>query len=116
MNGPRVPVVRRRVPRAETALLHATALLLVLLANASPAASRDRGQELYGALCANCHGERGAPVWPGTPDFKRSAALMKPDAQLLAVIRRGKGVMPAYAGVIKDRELPDLLAYLRTMN
>ena len=116
MSDRRTSAVRRRLPTAGTMALHAAALLLVLLANTSPAASRDRGQELYGALCANCHGERGAPVWPGTPDFKRSAALMKPDAQLLAVIRRGKGVMPAYAGVIKDRELPDLLAYLRTMN
>ncbi len=92
------------------------ACLLALLAGQAHAANPDRGQQLYGTYCANCHGDRGTPIWPGTPDFKRSASLMRPDGQLLAVIRRGKGVMPAYAGVIREREMLDLLAFLRTLN
>lgn len=97
-------------------------LALVVLAlgaangNTALAASIDRGQQLYTSYCASCHGQNGTPVWPGTPDFKRSTSLIRPDAQLMAVIRQGKGAMPAYVGIIKERELLDLVAYLRTMN
>ncbi len=80
------------------------------------AASIDRGQKLYGAYCANCHGPNGTPVWPGTPDFKRSNSLVRPDSHLAAVIRQGRGAMPAYLGIIKEREMLDLIAYMRTMN
>lgn len=80
------------------------------------AASPDRGQGLYTRHCAHCHGETGKPVWPGTPDFRRTAVLLRPDAQLMAAIRRGKGVMPAYDGMLRERELFDLVAYLRTLN
>lgn len=84
----------------------------------SPARAADpgRGQQVYTTHCAFCHGETGRPVWPGTPDFKRTPVLMKPDAQLVATIRGGRGAMPAYAGVIRDRDLPDLVAYLRTLH
>lgn len=88
----------------------------VALVDAVPAASIQRGQQLYASYCANCHGQNGTPVWPGTPDFKRSTSLLRPDAQLMSVIRQGKGAMPAYVGIIKERELLDLVAYLRTMN
>jgi cytochrome c6 len=80
------------------------------------AASIDRGQQLYGAFCANCHGQNGSPIWPGTPDFKRSTSLVRSNSQLLTVIRQGRGAMPAYLGIIKEREMLDLIAYLRTMN
>ena len=98
--------------RSRVVVLAISSLLVV----AAQAASIDRGQQLYASYCANCHGQNGTPVWPGTPDFKRSTSLMRPDAQLMAVIRQGKGAMPAYVGIIKERELLDLVAYLRTMN
>lgn len=97
-------------------------LLLGLLAGvwlvgpAAHAASPDRGQQIYTSYCASCHGPGGTPVWPGAPDFKRAGSLMRPDGQLAALIRQGKGAMPAYLGIIKDREMLDLIAYLRTLN
>ena len=66
--------------------------------------------------CAMCHGPRGEPVWPGAPDFRRPGSLMKTDAQLLGLLRQGRGVMPAYLGVLRDREMYDLVAHLRTLN
>jgi cytochrome c6 len=96
--------------------------LLGLLAGASLvgppayAASPDRGQQIYASYCASCHGSGGTPVWPGAPDFKRAGSLMRPDGQLVALIRQGRGAMPAYLGIIKDREMLDLIAYLRTLN
>jgi mono/diheme cytochrome c family protein len=40
---------------------------------------------------------------------------MQPDAVLAASIRRGRFAMPAYAGVLGDREIFDVIAYLRTL-
>jgi len=91
-------------------------LALALAAAIAHAADPGRGQQVYAMHCATCHGENGHPVWPGTPDFKRTTVLLKPEAQLVAAIRRGRGAMPAYAGVIRDRDMPDLMAYLRTLN
>jgi len=104
-------------PRAPTRWLWLLGVLTAwLIGGPAGAASLDRGRQLYTSHCANCHGERGTPVWPGTPDFKHTTTLLRPDAQLIAVIRRGKGVMPAYAGILRDSELADLVAYLRTLN
>jgi cytochrome c6 len=94
----------------------AAACAALLVAAPARAASIDRGQQLYSAYCANCHGQNGTPIWPGTPDFKRSTSLVRSNSQLLAVIRQGKGAMPAYLGIIKEREMLDVIAYLRTMN
>jgi cytochrome c6 len=52
---------------------------------------------------------------PGAPDFRRMDALMRPDLQLLASIRNGKGTMPGFFGVLRDREILDVVAYLRTL-
>lgn len=107
-----------RTPRAAWRRVARLGLLAAatLAGPAADAASPDRGQQIYTSYCASCHGAGGTPVWPGTPDFKRTGSLMRPDAQLAAVIRQGKGAMPAYLGIIRDRDLPDLIAYLRTLN
>lgn len=104
--------------RPRSRMVHCIVALAIGVAfvSVAPAASIQRGQQLYASYCATCHGQNGTPVWPGTPDFKRSTSLLRPDAQLVAVIRQGKGAMPAYVGIIKERELLDLVAYLRTMN
>jgi cytochrome c6 len=100
--------------RATWRLLCVAAFAMVCAA--ASAASPDRGQDLYAKHCAHCHGATGRAVFPGTPDFKRTPVLLRPDAQLIASIRRGKGVMPAYDGLLRERELLDLVAYLRTLN
>lgn len=85
-----------------------------LLPGAAMAANPTRGAELYAAHCANCHGAAGRPVLPGAPDLSRPTALLKPDLSLLASIRSGKGGMPGYAGLLRDRDILDLVSHLRT--
>ena len=53
---------------------------------------------------------------PGAPNFRRMESLMRPDMQLLAAIRNGKGAMPAYFGVLREREILDVIAFMRTLN
>lgn len=79
------------------------------------AADSLRGADLYRQHCVSCHGERGRPVLPGAPDFSNPTALLKPDPQLLASIRKGRGAMPGYAAQLRDREILDVVSYLRTI-
>lgn len=92
-------------------------LSLSLLLAAAPARAADpsNGGALYQRLCAQCHGTRGQPVLPVAPDFSVPTALLQPDPALLGVIRDGRGAMPAYQGQLREREMLDLIAHLRTL-
>lgn len=93
----------------------ALALLPGLLAAAAAhAGDPQQGAQLYRQHCAVCHGPAGRPALPGTPDLSRPAALLQPDLTLLARIRAGRGAMPAYQGVLRDREILDIVAHLRS--
>ena len=107
---PKLALFRRFFPTAGT--------LALVVAAALPAAAADiqQGERLYGQHCAACHGPRGTPVMPGATDFRRFDSLMRPDAQLLQSVRGGKGAMPGYLGILKDREVLDVIAFLRTLS
>lgn len=79
------------------------------------AADINKGGQLYGLHCANCHGASGVPVMGGAPNFQRSEKLLQPDTLLLAAIRGGKNAMPAYVGILRDQEIIDVIAHLRTL-
>jgi mono/diheme cytochrome c family protein len=99
-------------------MIGARAWLAFGLAAATPcAAAADviAGQRLYVLHCASCHGQDGRALMPNAPSFERGERLMQPDAVLAASIRRGRFAMPAYAGVLGDREIFDVIAYLRTL-
>lgn len=89
---------------------------LALLAGSAAAADVQRGGAIYSSHCAACHGTNGTPVIPGAPNFRRMEGLMRPDMQLMTAIRSGKGAMPGYFGVLRDREILDVVAYLRTLS
>jgi cytochrome c6 len=91
-------------------------IALAVLATGAQAADIAKGAQAYATHCAMCHGANGTPVMPGTPNFRRLESLMRPDMQLLTAIRTGKGAMPAYFGVLRDREILDVIAYLRTLS
>lgn len=90
--------------------------LLAFCGAGAQAADIGKGGTLYATHCAACHGANGNPVMPGAPNFRRLESLMKPDMQLLTTIRNGKGTMPGYFGVLRDREILDVVAYLRTLS
>ena len=79
------------------------------------AADVSQGAQLYAMHCTSCHGRSGVPVMPGSPNFARSEGLMRPDLALVASIRTGKNAMPGYVGILKDREILDVIAYIRTL-
>ena len=91
------------------------ALALSLSGTAVLAADVIQGADLYRQHCAACHGHNGRPQFVGAPDFSRPTALLKSDMTLLQSIRAGKGAMPAYQGLLRDRDLLDIVADLRTL-
>ena len=93
----------------------AVAAALALVAIQAWAGDPMRGAELFRAHCSGCHGPNGRPVLPAAPDFTHPMALLKPDLALLATVRSGRGAMPAYAGVLRDRDILDIISHLRTL-
>jgi len=79
------------------------------------AADPKHGGEIYNKQCVNCHGERGRPNMPGVPNFARGERLMQSDIDLIKSIGRGKGMMPSYQGLLSERDITDVIAYLRTL-
>ncbi|MFO1327720.1 MAG: cytochrome c [Rubrivivax sp.] len=91
--------------------LAAAALLCGLPALASDPL---RGSDLWSVHCQNCHGARGRPALPAAPDLSQPQSLFKPDLMLLASIRNGRGAMPAFQGLLRDRDILDIVAHMRT--
>lgn len=91
-------------------------LTLLLACAAAQGADVNKGRQLYAANCAICHGQTGAAVMPGAPSFNRGDGLLRPDMSLLAAIRAGKNAMPAFQGMLADRDIMDVIAYLRTLH
>lgn len=79
------------------------------------AADSIKGTKLYNERCANCHGSGGKPNMPGVPDFSRNQGLMQGDLTLVKTISVGKGMMPAFQGLLTQQEIFDVVAYLRTL-
>lgn len=79
------------------------------------AADPDAGARTYRQHCAHCHGPGGRPVLPSAPDLTQPTALLKPDLTLLGLVKAGRGTMPAYAGLLREREILDVVAFLRTL-
>jgi mono/diheme cytochrome c family protein len=80
------------------------------------AADTIKGGEVYAEHCASCHGASGMSVMPNAPNFAQNESLMQPDPSLLTSIRNGKNAMPAYQGILSDRDILDVIVYLRTLN
>ena len=93
-----------------------------------------RGQLVYAEYCATCHGEKleGQPNWqsrlpngrlPAPPHDESGHTWHHPDDHLFEVTKYGlKNIappdyqtdMPAYEGVLTDRQIWDVLAYIKS--
>jgi cytochrome c6 len=92
-------------------------LVAALLWVALPAGAADmvNGQKIYAQHCKVCHGDRGVPVMPQAPAFSRGERLMQPDLMLLTSIRAGRNAMPGFMGLLSDREILDVISFLRVL-
>ncbi len=91
-------------------------LLSAAIGSATHAADTNNGGGLYAKHCIACHGGPGVGAAPGSPSFQHGQGLARADLTLMQVVRRGKNAMPAYQGVLTNRELLDVIAYMRTLH
>jgi mono/diheme cytochrome c family protein len=112
-------VVFKRIVGAVQLLAAGFALATVVLlftrqppttSGATPAA--DPGAGIFADRCASCHGANGdggtAPVLTGV------VATRYPDVEdQVALVRAGKGAMPAFASSLSPDEIRDVVAYTR---
>jgi cytochrome c6 len=89
--------------------------LALLLAGSAVAADIGAGGRVYSMHCLACHGPSGQSLLPDAPNFVRGERLIQPDFSLLSSIKAGKRAMPAYMGILRDQEILDVVAYLRTL-
>jgi mono/diheme cytochrome c family protein len=89
-------------------------VLMLLATGAVMAGDPMKGRPLYEIRCAGCHGPEGVPQVAGISNFKMGEGLMKPDQQLLSFVKKGKGVMPGFKGILTDAEIMDIIAHIRT--
>lgn len=75
---------------------------------------------LWGMRCASCHGETGRGDGPGKPpggalpDFSRAAyQSSRSDAELHAVIKNGRNMMPAFGDQLSDVGIDALVKHVR---
>jgi mono/diheme cytochrome c family protein len=102
---------------------------LLLWLSSTANADLEQGKRLYKENCAPCHGESGKgdgagarslPVRPA--DHTNDAAMNgRNDGYLRDVISKGgaamglSSFMPAWQGLFKDKEILDLVSYIRSL-
>lgn len=87
----------------------------LVVAVTTQAADVVRGGDVYRQHCVNCHGGSGTSTWPGAPNLARREGLMQTDQVLLQVLRKGRGAMPGYQGMLSDADILNVIAYARTL-
>ena len=71
------------------------------------------GRKVFSAECATCHGNRGqGGVGPTFNDGRLPRDFPNPSDQV-AFVAQGKGVMPAFGGILSARQLAEVVAYER---
>lgn len=90
-------------------------VLLVLAGSSSVGWAADSGQRLYQMHCANCHGITGIPVMPQVPNLAMREGMNKPDFVLIQNLKTGGRSKPPFVGILTDKELQDVIQYVRMM-
>ena len=137
---PRFSRARAAVPIATTLILLISGVVWHVgregdsLADASDPALVALGAAVYGEHCASCHGEdlEGEPDWrrrkadgtlPAPPHDATGHTWHHSDDMLFRLVRDGpaaiagsgyRSAMPAYAGILEDREIRAVLAYIKS--
>ena len=89
--------------------------------NASPKAAHPaKGKTLFIKYCAGCHGVQGKGdgyklLGPDPANLQAPATQKKSDSALLATIHEGKPNMPSWKGLLSERDIRNVLAYIRTL-
>ena len=89
--------------------------MCVVYAEASGEKS-ERGETIFLAFCAGCHGFNGKASYKHAPSFSLGERLQKDDRELLQSVLNGKNNMPPWRDKLPVQDLRNAIAYLRLMH
>jgi mono/diheme cytochrome c family protein len=91
--------------------------LAIVATMAMPLFAADGAVVFKSKGCVGCHGADGTKAMPamGVKPLNSPEVKAKTDAQLVSVIAKGQGKMPAYAGKLSDDEIKAAVAFVRTL-
>lgn len=100
-------------------MLGAAAAGLMMLLSSSVRA-QETGESLFKAKCAMCHGPDGAGKSPmgqalKIPDLHSEDVQKLSDAELTALIAKGKNKMPAYEAKLSKEQITKLVGFVREL-
>jgi mono/diheme cytochrome c family protein len=80
-----------------------------------------KGKVLFVKYCAGCHGPQGKGdgyklLGPDPANLTALSTNKKTDADLFATIHEGKPNMPSWKGRFSERDIRNVLAYIRTLS
>ncbi len=81
------------------------------LSTTAYAANTGSGKELFERHCVQCHQPGQEMMMPMTYSLRDS--LMQPDSVLREKILSGTNAMPGYYGLLNNKEISDILLYMR---
>jgi len=100
-------------------LLATVVVVVVAVTGSTPLAAQD-GPTWYKTKCAMCHGADGKGETPmgkklnirdlGSPEVQKQT-----DAELTAIISKGKGKMPPFEGKLTAEQIGQVLAHIREL-
>lgn len=108
----------RKLPAPPARSLFLAVVCLIALA-ALPvralAADLVAGKRHYTAYCAGCHGADGMSLRPQAPKLALGERMAQPDFMLVSTLKSGFGTHPSFLGILNDRDLLDVVSYVRTL-
>lgn len=110
----KLPTFAWQIP-CKTLLLISAFTAAATLPTASIAMDMNNGKRLYMAHCAGCHGMDGNSIMPQAPNFARGERLQQADFTLVNFIKTGSATHPPFFGLIVEKEMFDVVGYLRNI-
>jgi len=86
----------------------------------SPASAQSTAADTFKAKCQMCHGADGVGATPAGKlakivSFKDPSVVSATDADLIAVVKKGKNKMPSFDGKLSDDQIESVVQYIRTL-
>ena len=95
-------------------------ITLLFLTMTAPSLAQNSGPEIYKSKCQMCHAADGSGNTPAgkamkARPFNSPDVLKESDADLTAVIKKGKDKMPVFEGKLTDAQIATLVAHIHTL-
>jgi mono/diheme cytochrome c family protein len=108
------------MPKILRSRVQAVLVSLALLFPAYSVAAQPDGSKVFKANCTLCHSEDGSGSSPTgkalkAKDLRSDEVQKQTDAELIAVISKGRGKMPAFGTKFSPDVIASLVAYIRQL-